>query len=246
MLDRNHIIAEIRRTAQENGGQPLGANRFSGETGISSNFWEGKFWVCYGDALKEAGYPPNEFRFAYDENLLINKLIDLIRELGHFPARRELKLKSHSDPGFPSPSPFRRLGGTKAALAGRVLRHCEQQPSPGHEDVIAICEPICAETNAEEPNNRVRKQDLSQMGFVYLMKFQRHYKIGRTNAAGRRERELAIQLPDKTKMVHSIKTDDPVGIERYWHQRFESKRGNGEWFKLDRTDVAAFKQRKFM
>ncbi|MCH9002879.1 MAG: GIY-YIG nuclease family protein [Planctomycetes bacterium] len=101
-------------------------------------------------------------------------------------------------------------------------------------------------TNAEEPHNRVKTQVLLQMGFVYLMKFQQLYKIGRSNATGRRERELAIQFPDQTKMVHTIKIDGPVGIERYWHQRFESKRGNGEWFKLDRTDVAAFKQRKFM
>lgn len=246
MLDRNHIIAEIRRTTQENGGQTLGASLFSDETGISRNYWEGKFWVCFGDALKEAGYAPNEFGFAYEENFLIDKLIELIRELGHFPKRRELVMKSHSDPNFPSPTPFRRLGKTKAALAGHVLRHCEQQPSPAHEDVTAICASICAETKAEEPNNRIKTQELSQVGFVYLMKFQRHYKIGRSNAPGRRERELAIQLPDKTKMVHTIKTDDPVGIERYWHQRFECKRGNGEWFKLDRTDVAAFKQRKFM
>ncbi|MCH7924592.1 MAG: GIY-YIG nuclease family protein [Planctomycetes bacterium] len=101
-------------------------------------------------------------------------------------------------------------------------------------------------TNSEEPDNRVKTQVLSQMGFVHLMKFQQLYKIRRSNATGRRKRELAIQLPDKTKMVHTIKTDDPVEIERFLHQRFKNKRGNGEWFKLDHTDVAAFKKRKVM
>jgi hypothetical protein len=81
---------------------------------------------------------------------------------------------------------------------------------------------------------------------VYLIKSARFYKIGRTNSAGRREYELAIQLPERASMVHQIKTDDPVGIEEYWHKRFRDKRRNGEWFELSAADVAAFRRRRFM
>nr|WP_157817976.1 GIY-YIG nuclease family protein [Candidatus Thiodictyon syntrophicum] len=77
---------------------------------------------------------------------------------------------------------------------------------------------------------------------MYLMKSGKYYKIGRTNAIGRREYELAIQLPEKPTKIHEIKTDDPVGIEAYWHKRFESRRLNGEWFNLTPQDTAAFKR----
>ena len=36
--------------------------------------------------------------------------------------------------------------------------------------------------------------------------------------------QLAIQLPEETKLIHEIKTDDPVGIEEYWHKRFRGRR----------------------
>ncbi len=86
---------------------------------------------------------------------------------------------------------------------------------------------------------------LGVKGFVYLLRSGKKYKIGRSNAVGRRLRELSIQLPQKPNMVHVIKTDDPEDIESYWHKRFEEKREGGEWFALSQEDIRAFKKRKF-
>ena len=241
IVTKAHILDEIKRTAEANGGQPLGRQRFYAETGIKEADWSGKYWVRWSDALREAGYSPNQFQSAYDEQFLLEKFATFVQELGYFPVVAELKLKARQDPEFPSHNTFKRFGG-KAKLAARLLAFCQQYD--GYEDVITICASISSNSEPEAVRNT--KEGFETFGFVYLLKFGRYYKIGRTNAVGRRERELAIQLPERAITIHSIKTDDPAGIESYWHTRFEDRRKNGEWFELSASDVAAFRRRKFM
>jgi hypothetical protein len=74
VFTRDHIVEEIRRTAQANGGRPLGIRRFEAETGIKSSDWMGKFWARWGDALLEAGFEPNTLQGPRGDDEVFEKL----------------------------------------------------------------------------------------------------------------------------------------------------------------------------
>ena len=93
-------------------------------------------------------------------------------------------------------------------MAEKLARFCKSRT--GYDDVTELCIPLCGRDESDVA--RTDKVDLGIVGAVYLLKSGRYFKIGRSNAVGRRERELQIQLPEKAALVHSIKTDDPLGI----------------------------------
>ena len=236
-----HILAEIRRTAATNDGRPLGFRQFARETGIRYADWFGIHWKSWGDAVKEAGFAPNTLRGRISDDDLLTRFVFFARELGRMPVKGDLRLKKRADPSFPNDKVFERRFGTKDQLVTRLRQFCASRSDCA--DLMPLFAAVGRATQDQEPRTiRASAED----GFVYLLRSGRFYKLGRTNAFGRRERELAIQLPQKANTVHTIKTDDPQGIEAYWHERFAAKRRHGEWFELTAQDVAAFKRRKFM
>lgn len=230
---KQDILNAIQTTAKENGGVPLGRERFIKETGISE-YQINKFWPRWSEAQQEAGFEPNTLNAAHDLDFLKESFISLIREIGRFPTSPDLRFKRHQDPNFPDSKTFDRLGGKNEKIQ-KIIEYAEQK---GYSDVVSICAPILE--NAKNDTEDVGSGEA--IGEVYLFKSGRYYKIGKTNDTVRRGTELRIQLPEKLDLVHSIKTDDPSGIEAYWHRRFESKRMNGEWFDLNAADIKVFKR----
>jgi hypothetical protein len=249
--NKRYIIKEIRRTAEKNGGQPLGMIRFYKATGIKIADWRGKLWLRWSDALKEAGLPPNKKTGPYDEELLIDKFIGLMRELGHFPLSTELEKKGYHNQTFPSHVVFRARWGSKVQQAARITLYCQHHK--GLADILAMCEPVLKSQDFPE-HGPVQAQGAT--GYVCLVKARRkwgtYYKLYRSINRKYVNRYIGSQDGQpylKNGGVHFIRTDDPEGIYSYWSQRFARKRlhrREGDCYRLTQADIQAFKSRSVM
>jgi hypothetical protein len=237
-IGKDEILAELRRCAAENDGSPPGIRRFEQLTGIRETDWSGIYWVRWSDAVKEAGFLPQEWNRPFPDAQILDQLARCVQDLGHFPTFAEIKMRHRQDESFPGNDAFRRFGNHRT-LIERLANWCEGEPS--YSDVRTICLALLSHDRSE-PRERPVADRIT--GHVYLIKSGKHYKIGQTTNWGRRTDEISRQQPTGAELVHSFATDDPDGIERYWHERFADRQVKGEWFSLTREDAAAFKQRK--
>ncbi|WP_163747965.1 GIY-YIG nuclease family protein [Mycobacterium noviomagense] len=210
------------------------------ETGIKESDWRGRYWVSWSDAIAEAGLQPNSMQSRrHEDEYILRRMALLARKLGRFPTEAHLRLERRSDDSFPSCGSIRARLGDKSAQLARLRIFTETEP-----DLADVNELLATNVADDEPEPSQSSISTHPNGVVYLIKSGRFHKIGRSNHVGRRSYEIGLQLPEKYVLVHSFETDDPAGIERYWHDRFKDRRRNGEWFLLSKADVAAFKRRR--
>jgi hypothetical protein len=74
-VDKRQVIAEIKRVAAGSGGKAPGRQRFEKATGIVMSTWYPHLWLRWGDALTEAGFPPNQLAVKMDSGLVLDKYI---------------------------------------------------------------------------------------------------------------------------------------------------------------------------
>ena len=233
---KESIIDAYNDLTQKHGGKPVGVAVFMRETGVSPYYWQGGYWRSWSAFQADAGHAPNIPTQKIANEILLHRFAELALERNEIPTQADLKLKKKEDSTFPGAVSFRRFGNRDALLV-KVTEYCE-----GKQQFLPVLQ-LLKEGISSSLNQRL--ESFSFKGFVYLLRSGKKYKLGRSNAVGRRLRELAIQLPQKPDTVHVIETDDPEGIEEYWHRRFADKRQGGEWFTLTPEDVKAFKKRRF-
>ncbi len=244
MITKEAIISEIIRTAENNDDTPLGMGTFHDETGLKKSDWYGKFWTKWSDAVQEAGFQPNKFGSdAYEETNVLKKIAFMIQELKRFPVQAEFMMQRRNDPDFPTKTTLRNRFGQKEDLLKKVIGYCHAKPELA--DVAKICRNEISQIDTNKKTDDAELND-AETAHVYLLKHDKVYKIGKSIDVVRRYNEIKTQMPHKLEETHVIETDDPSGIEAYWHNRFKDKRLEGEWFALSASDVKAFKKRRFM
>ncbi|CCV05400.1 conserved hypothetical protein [Mesorhizobium metallidurans STM 2683] len=235
-IQKQEIIRAIRSIAAASGGVPPGQRKFLSETGITDHTWKNRIWRKWTDALAEAGFAPLEWFAGYDKSEILQQVNDLARRLEAFPNYGDLTFEGSNNPYFVSIAAIKRrwrIGDLAAELRTFAADR-------GDHQVVAYCDDFLATTKSLPDAGEA--PDKPALGYVYLIKYGKDFKVGRTSSIARRSRQVQIELPDETVLVHAILTDDPAGVEAYWHRRFADKRGNGEWFKLSAADLATFKR----
>lgn len=111
-ISKEEILSEIRRFVAANGGTIPGERKFASATRIRESAWKGKYWVRWTDAVREAGYDPNELTKRIPDEDILGKLAELIVKLGYFPVRHEINMHARTLPGIPIWNTIkRRYGG---------------------------------------------------------------------------------------------------------------------------------------
>lgn len=234
MASKEQILDEIRRVAKKIGRSP-GKDVFEAETGIGLREWHGKIWRGWGDALKEAGLQENKLNSKLSYNVVLQQFGLAVRHFNRIPAMVDLRMFGRENEGFPSHGVFTNHFKDKASLITAFSDWVRKNEE--YHDLLDLLPESSAP--AEEQDQPARE------GSVYLLRSGDHYKIGRSDQLEKRIKQITVKLPENAILDHTIRTDDPSGIEAYWHRRFADKRANGEWFKLTKADVKAFKRRNF-
>ena len=243
MPTKEHIVNEIRRVAEKHG-RPPGRQLFERETGIAMADWYGAHFRSWGDALAVAGYERNEKQEKLSRGYVLREYAKVVRHFGRVPATIDLRMYSRERPEVPGHTTFTSHFGNKAGLDAALAQWVREQDE--FPDLIPLLpNPMESPESREAPGAAVRSSETPDHGWVYLLKSGDYYKVGHSQELERRVKEIRTTMPEQVTLVHSIRTDDPAGIEAYWHRRFDKRRARGEWFRLTAADVRAFKRRKF-
>ena len=89
--------------------------------------------------------------------------------------------------------------------------------------------------------DRPRKREC---GYVYVLKSEHGYKIGKSKVLKSRMSHFGTKLPFKVTLLAKIQSEDYEKLEKEFHEYFRGQLINGEWYDLGEEDLSAFEAYK--
>jgi hypothetical protein len=224
------IIVKLKSAIASNGGQPPSSRAFFKASGLNHRDLLRAGWPTYGALLQSQGLQPTEMRRGYTDEEVFRPLAELVVSLGHFPTQNEREVERHRNQAFPSSEAYIRRG--RGVMLEHALREWCQTTGNFPELV---------QTLKQSPSAPYVAAPVVR-GYVYMLRAGNRIKIGKESTEGARQAAAGTWLENPT-VIHRIPTDDPEGVEKYWHERFkkQGKHVKGELFNLSAADIAAFK-----
>ncbi|MCG6146630.1 GIY-YIG nuclease family protein [Leptospira bandrabouensis] len=93
-----------------------------------------------------------------------------------------------------------------------------------------------------EKQNRIKKAKAEDKGFIYILKSEFGYKIGKTKKPKERHAHFTVKLPFNFEKVFEIEVIGYHQREKDLHDLYNVKRINGEWFNLTESDLIKIKE----
>jgi hypothetical protein len=130
----------------------------------------------------------------------------------------------------------------KALVEGQDQRLFEILTDLNRESERLLQEKLEKEKLELAENERTREIRIplrpSRPGYVYLVKADKYFKIGRSKQPDVRFSQIGLQLPFPFEVLHIVPVSDMYEAEKHLHSKFAHRHLNGEWFSLSDTEVA--------
>jgi len=95
----------------------------------------------------------------------------------------------------------------------------------------------CVRFTMDILNNYKNNKEKKNIGYVYLIKCNKYYKIGKTFDINERFNAIKAGIPYRVYLWHYEVVHNMHAVESTLHRIYKTKRIKGEWFKLNDLDV---------
>jgi Meiotically Up-regulated Gene 113 (MUG113) protein len=86
-----------------------------------------------------------------------------------------------------------------------------------------------------------KKPPAPRRGYVYILKGDKYYKIGRTANINQRLTPMTVKAPFPLEVVILSPSEDMAHTEKALHARFADKHRKGEWYDLTEQDITSIR-----